>query len=90
MVSLWLLVFLNPLAGSAALSLQLHKCHESVAQQSSVDLLVDVNVIERTRHGLEVVGPDRLLLALVIATGKTSTVTGGNRSRDHKYVLHQT
>ena len=52
-----------PLAtSSAALSLQLYKCHESVAQQSSLDPLVDVNVVERTRHELEVVvGPDRLL-----------------------------
>ena len=52
------------LASSAApsLSLQLYKCHESVAQQSSLDPLVDVNVVERTRYELEiVVGPDRLL-----------------------------
>ena len=51
-----------PLASSAALSFQLYKCHESVAQQSSLDPLVDVNVVERTRHELEVVVcPDRLL-----------------------------
>ena len=54
------LVFLLLAQLEPALSLQLYKC-QSVAQQSSLDLLVGVNVVERTRHELEVVGQDRLL-----------------------------